>query len=53
MLLLTVGAVGICIYACIYIYKPVAVTERSEVWTVFDRSEAVIAASNPALDMDV
>jgi hypothetical protein len=25
----------------------------SEAWTVFDRSEAVIAGSNPALGMDV
>jgi hypothetical protein len=32
---------------------PVTVAERSEVWTVFDRSEVVIADSNPALDMDV
>jgi hypothetical protein len=31
----------------------VAVAERSEEWTVFDRSEAVIAGSNPALGMDV
>jgi hypothetical protein len=33
--------------------KPVAVDERSEAWTIFDRSEAVIAGSNPALGMDV
>jgi hypothetical protein len=33
--------------------KPVAVAEQSETWTVFDRSEAVIAGSNPALGMDV
>jgi hypothetical protein len=32
---------------------PVAVAEWSEEWTVFDRSEAVIAGSNPALGMDV
>jgi hypothetical protein len=32
---------------------PVALAELSEVWTVFDRSEAVIADSNPALGMDV
>jgi hypothetical protein len=32
---------------------PVAIAERSEAWTVFDRSEAVIAGSNPALGMDV
>jgi hypothetical protein len=32
---------------------PVAVAERCEAWTVFDRSEAVIPASNPALSMDV
>jgi hypothetical protein len=31
----------------------VAVAERSEAWTVFDRSEAVIARSNPALGKDV
>jgi hypothetical protein len=34
-------------------YVPVPVAERSETWTVFDRSEAVIAGSNPALGMDV
>jgi hypothetical protein len=28
---------------------PVAAAERSKAWTVFDRSEAVIAGSNPAL----
>jgi hypothetical protein len=32
---------------------PVAVAERFEAWTVFDRSEAVIAGLNPALGMDV
>jgi hypothetical protein len=32
---------------------PVAVAERSAAWTVFDRLEAVIAGSNPALSMDV
>jgi hypothetical protein len=32
---------------------PVAVVERSEEWTVFDRSEALIEGSNPALGMDV
>jgi hypothetical protein len=31
----------------------VAVAERSEAWTVFDRSETVIAGSDPALVMDV
>jgi hypothetical protein len=31
----------------------VAVAERSEEWTVFDRSEAAIAGSHPALGMDV
>jgi hypothetical protein len=30
-----------------------AVAERSEAWTVFDRSEAVTAGSNSALGMDV
>jgi hypothetical protein len=34
-------------------WKPVAVADRSEAWTVFDRSETVIAGSNPALYMDV
>jgi hypothetical protein len=37
----------------VYLRLPVAVAERSEAWTVFDRSEAVNAASNPALGMDV
>jgi hypothetical protein len=35
---------------------PVAVAERSRAsraWAVFDRSEAVITGSNPALGMDV
>jgi hypothetical protein len=32
---------------------PVAVAEQFEAWRVFDRSEAVIAGSNPALAMDV
>jgi hypothetical protein len=32
---------------------PVAVAERSEAWTIFDRSEAVITGSNPALGMDI
>jgi hypothetical protein len=31
----------------------VAVAERSEAWTVFDRSEALIAGSNPHYGMDV
>jgi hypothetical protein len=31
----------------------VAVAERSEAWTVFDRSEAVIAVSSPAVGIDV
>jgi hypothetical protein len=35
------------------INEPVAVAERPEAWTVFDRSEAVIAGSNLALGMDV
>jgi hypothetical protein len=33
--------------------KPVAVAERSATWTIFDRSEAVIAGSNTSLGMDV
>jgi hypothetical protein len=33
--------------------QPVALAERSEAWTVFDHSEAVIAGSNPSLGMDV
>jgi hypothetical protein len=33
--------------------EPIAVAERSEARTVFDRSEAVFASSNPALGMDV
>jgi hypothetical protein len=33
--------------------SPVAVAEHSKTWTVFGRSEAVIAGSNPALGMDV
>jgi hypothetical protein len=32
---------------------PVAVSERSEEWTIFNRSEAVIVGSNPTLGMDV
>jgi hypothetical protein len=36
-----------------YWHQPVAVAERSGAWTVFDRSEAVIAGSNSALGMDV
>jgi hypothetical protein len=32
--------------------KPVAVAERSEAWSVFDSSEAVIEGWNPALGMD-
>jgi hypothetical protein len=31
----------------------VAVDEWSEAWTVFDRSEGMIAGSNPSLGMDV
>jgi hypothetical protein len=31
----------------------VAVTERSEAWRVFDRSDSMIVGSNPALGMDV
>jgi hypothetical protein len=34
-------------------HMPIAVAERSEAWTVFDRSEAVIVGSNPALPVDV
>jgi hypothetical protein len=37
----------------LYTPQPVAVAKRSESWTVFDRSEAVIMASNPVLGMDV
>jgi hypothetical protein len=32
---------------------PVAVAERSEVWTVIDLLEAVIAGSSSAMAMDV
>jgi hypothetical protein len=31
--------------------EPVAVAEQSETWTAFDRSDAVIAGSNPAVGM--
>jgi hypothetical protein len=41
------------IYLLTYFAGPVAVVERSKAWRVFDRSEAVIARSNPALGMDV
>jgi hypothetical protein len=41
------------IYVPIDSHLPVAVAERFEAWTVFDRSEAVIAGSDPALGMDV
>jgi hypothetical protein len=37
----------------LFFIQPVAVAERSEAWTVFDHSEAVIEGSNPALGMDV
>jgi hypothetical protein len=33
--------------------EPIAAAERSGARTVFDRSQAVIAGSNPALGMDV
>jgi hypothetical protein len=32
---------------------PVTVADRSDAWTVFDCSEAVIAGLNPALGMDL
>jgi hypothetical protein len=38
---------------CTPLPQPVAVANLSEVWTVFDRSEAVIAGSDPILGMDV
>jgi hypothetical protein len=37
----------------LHIGMPVAVTEPSEPWAVFDRSEAVIARSNPTLVINV
>jgi hypothetical protein len=40
-------------YSTLMRQEPVAVAERSEAWTVFDRSEAAISGSNSSFGMDV